>query len=116
MEAVLQALSDPAGGDALLAGLVWLVAMGVLLASWRTEVADRNRNNREFAQMYKTIDTNNDGMVDYRELVQVMIPPLLPPPSSPSTWLHPSPSSVSSHHTTDSTPHRLHAITSPHLS
>ncbi len=52
-------------GDALLAGLVWLVAMGVLLASWRTEVADRNRNNREFAQIYKT----NPSCVDYLQRV-----------------------------------------------
>mgnify|MGYP006093138435 CR=1 FL=1 len=31
----------------------------------------------EIAEMYRTIDTNHDGVIDYRELVQVMIP--LPP-------------------------------------
>ena len=56
-------------GDALLATLVWLVAVSVLLASWKTKVAYRNRNTREFAQIYKP----NPSCVDY--LQRAAIPP-----------------------------------------
>tara|TARA_B110001452_G_scaffold246729_1_gene232258 strand:+ start:961 stop:1536 length:576 start_codon:yes stop_codon:yes gene_type:complete len=57
----------------------------------------------EIAEMYRTIDTNHDGVIDYRELVQVMIPL---PPELPSHVVAPSRTS----------PHlELYATSPPHM-